>query len=63
MVCADVITGYATGSHPIIMRRRDTIAAVVLALRAPLPRSVPHRYDADHTGTASDCLIARRGPT
>jgi CBS-domain-containing membrane protein len=37
------VVRYATGSHPIIMRRRDTIAAVVLALRSPLPRSVPHR--------------------
>ena len=36
--------GFATGSHPIIVRRRDTITAVVLALRAPLPRTVPHRY-------------------
>jgi hypothetical protein len=35
--------GFATGSHPIIVRRRDTITAVVLALRAPLPRTVPHR--------------------
>jgi CBS-domain-containing membrane protein len=37
------VARYATGSHPIILRRRDTIAATVLALRAPLPRTVPHR--------------------
>lgn len=37
------VVRFATGSHSIIVRRRDTITAVVLALRAPLPRTVPHR--------------------
>lgn len=37
------VAHFATGSHPIIVRRRDPVSYVIQALRQPLPRSVPHR--------------------